>query len=91
MEECIFENICPAAPARLSHTVLSTKLGEGRDHRPLPSHHLIPSSLVLPEAVFSISIHLVTILKGTLLAHYMLYLPLKYMVKIHTDLAKRLS
>lgn len=116
MEGCIFENISPAAPARLSHTVLSTKLGEVRDHMPLPSHHPIPSSLVLPGAFFSISIHLsihlsiylsqfstiympissspalpylVTILKGTLLAHYIPYLPLKYMIKMHTDLAKK--
>ena len=110
MEGCIFENTCPAAPLRLFHAVLSTKLGKVRDQTLLPAlpppHSLLASSsrgsfqqiylcnylsfqLYTPTGSFPAPPYLVTILKGTLLAHYISYLPLKYMIKIHTDLAKK--
>lgn len=44
---------------------------------------------ICPSALLLHCYYLVTILKGTLLAHYIPYLPLKYMIKMHTDLAKK--
>lgn len=47
------------------------------------------SAIYMPISSSPALPYLVTILKGTLLAHYIPYLPLKYMIKMHTDLAKK--